>query len=209
MTSGPLQPLSRDAGSWLHVPGSCQNSRGRCPLPELPGVSGPLQPLGTIKAAFLAENMMQPGQEYTERENMALSLPELKGKLLHDAGSWLHGKPATVPASFSILKRDPWEIPAGSWLHGFMFREAARVSAPCSGRFPGVSAARTQREAATCYRSGGSMAGIPGPDSRIMHSYLSGFFAVVLKGTGYSENSPLGYRLNQPTNDLLLKDQQA
>ena len=53
--------------------------------------SGPLQPLGTIKAAFLAENMMQPGQEYTERENMALSLPELKGELLHDAGSWLHG----------------------------------------------------------------------------------------------------------------------
>ena len=69
--------------------------------------------------------MMQPGQEYTERENMALSLPELKGELLHDAGSWLHGKPATVPASFSILKMDPWEIPAGSWLHGFMFWEAA------------------------------------------------------------------------------------
>ena len=30
--------------------------------------------------------MMQPGQEYTERENVALSLPELTGKLLHDAG---------------------------------------------------------------------------------------------------------------------------
>ena len=103
---------------------------------------------------------------------------------------------------------DPWEIPAGSWLHGFMFWEAARDNRQGfssmdnrrpSGRFPGVSAARTPREAATCYRSGGSMAygsmaGIQGPDSRIMHSYLSGFFAVVLKGTGYSENSPLGYR---------------
>ena len=40
----------------------------------------------------------------------------------------------------------------------------------------------------------GSMAGIQGPVSRIMHSYLYGFFAVVLKGTGYLENSPLGYR---------------
>ena len=102
--------------------------------------------------------MMQPGQEYTERENVALSLPELTGKLLHDAG------------------------------YGSMAGKRGGNLGSCPG-YPLGRAARSGGSMAY-----GSMAGIQGPESRIMHSYLSGFFAVVLKGTGYSENSPLGYR---------------
>ncbi len=66
---------------------------------------------------------------------------------------------------------------------------------------PRVSAARTHGEAAFRYPLGRAARSRRSPDSRIMHSYISGFCAVVVRDRGYSENSPLGYRVNQPTND--------
>ena len=63
--------------------------------------------------------MMQPGQEYTERENVALSLPELTGKLLHDAGyGSMAGKRAAIWEAARGILWDVRPVPAAPWLHG-------------------------------------------------------------------------------------------